>query len=456
MKPHAQRALNLDKHFIPSVLQGVLQAGESTVSTGSHATAAAATEEAVPEAAGKHVASAAAPAATAGDPSSHRAAEGVNGQQAASNGQHAGSNRQPSEIRVPRHTQFRQQAGGSGQQAGSSGQQAAINGQQTQDSGQQADSSRQQGRKKGEQTGRSRQRHNCSGQQSRNSGQQAEADGQQTGNSGQQCESNGQQAGPSSMAASMPTSADGAAVPMAATQQDSASPAVDAKKAAKKAAKQAAAKAVKKAAKCLTPFKVAEMVAREAALEGANAAAVPTAIPTGGHNAPNGKSMTVIAPLQALVDSTVDGNVDSTVGKTVEENRTVGKAVEESSQLPDDEATFRAVTGTECIAHGAVCYDAAIAEVVAQDAGHAQVVDRSVKLAVGIAAARAVVVAGIKVVFQDTEAMLEKVEVHLPCLCHFGQRSMICTLKCCISQFSMILEMPVNNACIFVKSGICA
>ena len=367
MKPHAQRALNLDKHFIPSVLQGVFQAGESTVSTGSHATAPAATEEAVPEAAGKHVASAAAPAATAGDPSSHRAAEGANAQQAGSNGQQAGSNGQ--------HAQD------SGQQAGSSGQQAATNGQQTQDSGQQADSSMQQGRKKGEQTGRSRQRHNFSGQQSRNSGQQAEADGQQTGSSGQQWESDGQQAGPSSMAASMPTSADVAAVPMAATRLNSASPAV--------------------AAKCLDPYRVAEMAAREAELESANASAVPTAAPTSGNNAPN-KCITAIPPPQALVDTAVDGNVDSTIGKVVEE----------STQLADDEATFRAVTGTERIAYGAVRYKTAVTEVLAQEAGHAQVVERSIKLAVGIAAARALVVAGIRVVYQDTEAVLEKAQVH--------------------------------------------
>ena len=381
-KPNAQRSLNLDKHFLPSVLQ--LQADESTVSTGNHVTAAAATEEAVPEAAGKHAASAAALAASAGDLSSHRAAEGVNGQQAGSNGQHAGSNRQPSENSGQRHTHCRQQAGGSGQQAGSSGQQAAIIGQQTQDSGQQADSSRQQGRKKGEQTGRSRQRHSCSGQQSRNSGQQAAAGGQQTG-SGQQCESDGQQAGPSSMAASMPTSADVAAVPMAATKQesDSASPAV--------------------AAKCLTPYKAAKMAARDSELRCANASAVSAAVPTRGNNAPDGKATAAIAPPQALVNTTVDGNVDSTIGKVVEER----------TQLADDEATFRAVTGTECIAYGAARYEAAIAEVLAQEAGHAQLVDRSVKLAVGIAAARAVVVAGIRVVYQDTEAVLEKAEVHL-------------------------------------------
>ncbi|KAL0040075.1 hypothetical protein WJX79_005221 [Trebouxia sp. C0005] len=102
----------------------------------------------------------------------------------------------------------------------------------------------------------------------------------------------------------------------------------------------------------------------------------------------------------ASVDNTVDGDVDSTVGEVVEE----------SSQLADDEATFRAVTGTECIAYGAVRYEAAIAEVLAQEAGPAQVVDRSVKLAVGIAAARAVVVAGLKVVYQDTEAVLEKAQ----------------------------------------------
>ena len=377
---NAQRSLNLDKHFLPSVLQ--LQADESTVSTGNHVTAAAATEEAVPEAAGKHAASAAALAAIAGDSLSHRAAEGINGQQAGSNGQHAGPNGQPSDNSGQRHTHCRQQAGFCGQQAGSSGQQAAINGQQTQHSGLQADSSRQQGRKKGEQTGRSRQRHSCSGQQSRNSGQQAEAGGQQTG-SGQQCESDGQQAGPSSKPASMPTSANVAAVPIAATKQDSASPAV--------------------AAKCLTSYKVAEMAAREAELEGADASAVPTAIPTSGNSAPNGKSVTAIAPPQAIVDTTVDGNVDSTIGKVVEE----------STQLADDEATFRAVTGTECVAYGAVRYEAAMAEVLAQETGHAQVVVRSVKLAVGIAAARAVVVAGIRVVYQDTEAVLEKAEVHL-------------------------------------------
>jgi len=173
----------------------------------------------------------------------------------------------------------------------------------------------------------------------------------------------------------------------------------------------------------LTPYKVAEMAAREAALEGANASAVPTAMPTSGNSAQNGKAIAAIAPPQALVDTTVDGNVDSTVGDTVVLNSTVATAVEERSQLADDEATFRAVTGTECIAHGAVRYEAAMAEVLAQEAGHAQLVDRSVKLAVGIAAARAVVVAGMKVVFQDTEAVLEKIEVHLPCLCHVAKEA---------------------------------
>ena len=365
--------LNLDKHFVLSVLQQ-LKADKRTANTGSHVAAVAATEEAVPEAAGKHAASAGALAATAGDPCSQRAAEGCNGQ-------HAGANRQPSENSERRHTHCKQQAEGSAQQAGSSGQQAAINGQQMQDSGHQADSSRSQGRKKGEQTGRSRQRHSCSGQQLRNGGQQTEAGGQQAG-SGQQCKTEGQRAGPSSMAASMPTSADVAAVPMAATRQKSASPAV--------------------AAKCLDSYRVAEMAAREAELESANASAVPTAAPTSGNNAPNGKSITAIPPPQALVDTAVDGNVDNTVGKVVEE----------SAQLADDEATFRAVTGTECIAYGAVRYKTAITEVLAQEAGHAQVVERSVKLAVSIAATRALVVAGVKVVYQDTEAVLEKAQVH--------------------------------------------
>ena len=361
--------LNLDKHFVLSVLQQ-LKAEKRTASTGNHVTAVAATEEAVPEAAGKHAASAGALAATAGDSCSHRAAEGCNGQ-------HAGANRQPSENSERRHTHCRQQAEGSAQQAGSSGQQAAINGQQMQDSGHQADSSRPQGRKKGEQTGRSRQRHSCSGQQLRNGGQQTEAGGQQAG-SGQQCKNKGQRAGPSSMAASMPTSADVAAVPMAATRQNSASPAV--------------------AAKCLDPYRVAEMAAREAELESANASAVPTAAPTSGNNAPNGKSITAIPPPQALLDTAVDS--------------TIGKVVEESTQLADDEATFRAVTGTERIAYGAVRYKTAVTEVLAQEAGHAQVVERSVKLAVGIAAARALVVAGVRVVYRDTEAVLEKAQVH--------------------------------------------
>lgn len=370
---NAQKALNLDKHFLPSVLQS--QADESTVSTSNHATAAAATEEAVPEAAGKH---ASALAATAGDPLLHRAAEGIHGQQAGNDGQHAGSNQQPSDNSGQRHQHRRQQAGGSGQQA-------KINGQQTQDSGQRADTSRQQNSKKGQQIGCSRQRHSCSGQQPRNSTQQAEGGGQQTGNCGQQCQSNGQQAGPSSMVASMATSADGAAVTMAGTEPDPATAAVTAKSA------------------CLTPYKVVGMAAREVELDCAKAAVVSTAIPTSSNSAPNSKAIATIAPPQASVDNTVDGDVDSTVGEVVEE----------SSQLADDEATFRAVTGTECIAYGAVRYEAAIAEVLAQEAGPAQVVDRSVKLAVGIAAARAVVVAGLKVVYQDTEAVLEKAQVHL-------------------------------------------
>ncbi|KAL0022877.1 hypothetical protein WJX77_002936 [Trebouxia sp. C0004] len=310
-----------------------------------------------------------------------RAAEGVNEQQAGSNGQHAGSNSQPSENSEQHHQHLRQEASGSAQQAGSSGQQAGMNEQQTQDSGQQADSSRQQGRKKEEQTGHSRQRQGCSGKQPRNSGQQAEAGGQQTGNSGQQGKSDGQQAGPSSIAASVPTSVDGAAVPMAGIQQNSATPAVPAKSA------------------CLTPYRAAMSAAREAEPEGA-AAAVSTAVPTSGNTAPNGTFMAAIAPPQVSVDNTVDGDVDSTLGEVVEDY----------SQLADDEATFRAVTGTECIAYGAARYEAAIAEVLTQEDACAEVVARSVKLAVGIAAARAVVVAGIRVVYQDTEAVLEKAQ----------------------------------------------
>ncbi|DBB05766.1 TPA: Histone-lysine N-methyltransferase, H3 lysine-36 and H4 lysine-20 specific [Trebouxia sp. C0004] len=376
---NAQRSLNLDKSFLPPVLQ--LHADNSTASTGKHAAPAAAAEEAVTEAAGTHSACAAAVAANVELPLMHRAAEGVNEQQAGSNGQHAGSNSQPSENSEQHHQHLRQEASGSAQQAGSSGQQAGMNEQQTQDSGQQADSSRQQGRKKEEQTGHSRQRQGCSGKQPRNSGQQAEAGGQQTGNSGQQGKSDGQQAGPSSIAASVPTSVDGAAVPMAGIQQNSATPAVPAKSA------------------CLTPYRAAMSAAREAEPEGA-AAAVSTAVPTSGNTAPNGTFMAAIAPPQVSVDNTVDGDVDSTLGEVVEDY----------SQLADDEATFRAVTGTECIAYGAARYEAAIAEVLTQEDACAEVVARSVKLAVGIAAARAVVVAGIRVVYQDTEAVLEKAQ----------------------------------------------
>lgn len=187
------------------------------------------------------------------------------------------------------------------------------------------------------------------------------------------------------MAASMPTSIHGAAVAMAGTEQDPATAA-------------AAAKST-----CLTPYRSAQNAAREAELEDANAAAMSAAVPMSGNNALNGKAIAAIAPPLALVDNTVDGDVDSIIDKVVEE----------SCQLTDDEATFRAVTGTESIAYGAVRYETAIAEVISQEAGCAKVVDRSIKLAVGIAAARAVVVAGIRVVYQDTEAVLEKAKVHL-------------------------------------------